>query len=458
MNREEYMEFIAALSITHAARFGNVWWYSLLHEKNTTISNSYHNLVKGIKPKHRFSITKTLLASLRKYLSFAGRKFVFRKILSNKKRTYVKQDKLVISHPDLLKDFAGIRVVLPQASDWKSMRDEAVNSDTLIIDEFLYLHDFLFVALKQIRTMLFFLLYRGKLKKSLNKEVFKTHRKDIWRSFVGDVLVDGLFYERMFHNMAVALPEVKKVLYVYEGRAWEKALCIAFDDRKKIGILCSAPTKGILAFHYHPREVAIMPCPDYIGAMGGIAKKEMMQCSKVFTFVLGTARYNHLQQWMKEKPTRERDYVLVVLGSNKEQNAEIMDFVNRCVIDVGVLIKPHPDVSIHDITITDYMVTSKDLEWCLKRSQAIVAYDSMVSLEALALGVLTIVPELKSFADTNPLTDITSLVFHANSKDEVDDILQSKIKTFRRSDCRRFVNDYFTFNSVEQMQEIVDRI
>lgn len=79
MNKFYWMDKIKELMKDYHPLFGSVWWYSLVHEKNTFKSMAFHNFVmqkpsaKWIFHHNKFVRIKSVLKGIRKYFVFIYR-------------------------------------------------------------------------------------------------------------------------------------------------------------------------------------------------------------------------------------------------------------------------------------------------------------------------------------------------------------------------------------------------
>lgn len=443
--RNNYLKFISELSKIFHKKFGNIWWYSLIHEKNTTKTNTYHNLVKNIYPIiPKFIILKSFYNAIKKYFIFLVRYILFN--FNSKKFSKNNIRNIAVSYygnylDHIIKNDSFIKIILPQKNDYKKILKDKNN---IVIDRFINWYDFIIVFFQYINSILNFLLLNSLLKEAMNDFGFKWFcrdwnyrdnyydffKEDTWRSFVGDVLIEGLFYERAFRNLHKSFLEARKIYYVYEGQAWEKALCIAFKNKAEIhAILCSTPGINIMTYFYDKEEVKIMPFPDKIGVLGQITYDIFKEYYGDRCYISGAGRFDYLKEVIKKE--YEKDNLITVISpSNNDQNKELIKFVDRYNFrNCELFFKVHPD--------NNKQIDNINLNSILEKSKFVVALDSSVCLEALAYGCIIIIPELKSYVNMSPLMQIGDSLYYK-------DFQENMIVNIKEN--KKFIEKYFKFN------------
>ena len=435
-----YLKFISSLSANYYKWFGKIWWYSLLHEKNTTKSNTIHVLLKNLKPK-KVSIFKIILNGIRKYFVFVGRYFIFK--FKSKKYNYRCKNLFVSYNGDFfncLYDMSDSEVIIiPQKFDWK----EVFKRDNLAVDQFISFIDLITVPFESLFYFTLFILKYFNMKSIFNilgkvylkrDDAWDIFKEEVWKSFAGEVLIEGLFFQKIFYGIFLKFTNVEKVIYVYEGQAWEKALCIAFKDKKKVGVLCTIPSKNMTQFWYDKDEKKLMPLADAlctISDINNILKHGSM--ASIDYFNLGSTRHGYLKNMVRKSKS---DRVVVALGYNDEQNKELLEWVYNSDYK-NVYVREHPSRRL----IQDYF--PYDFEPNLDCKILIVASDSMITFEAFAMNIKIVIPELKSFANLNSIP----YQFVVNSGN-------MEYKETRMIELK----DYFTFRQSEEMIKILEDI
>jgi len=274
-------------------------------------------------------------------------------------------------------------------------------------------------------------------------------KEDVWRSFAGDILVEGLFYEVAFENMRNKFTNLEKIIYPYEGLAWEKALNNKFTWKgiKKIGILCSTPSDNTLNFWYSEEEIENgLPTPDYLGVFGenlknrfDIYKQEYV--NNPTTFIIGPMRFRNMKDLLESKREEKIIYdILVIMPSNKQMALELVAWIwSRFIFGEykkdKICIKPHPDNSRNLFEFVGGTTVSSNLpvEDLLGKSKTVISIDSSVEFMALAMGKEVISPTLSSFVNLSPL----------------DVGIRAGIADYKIKD---YINAYFDFSKDEKEQ------
>jgi len=403
LSKEAYfwIDYINSFTKDGYRLFGNVWWYSLVHEKNIFKSMSFHNFFKMNMPDNRWIRLESVLRGIVKYLSF-----IYRYLNKPRRDTKFKWSLIVSygeSHLKKLEDTGeSTIIVIPTKNNYKRLLQD---DKYRLIDEWLTLKDFFVVLVKYFQTLCKFIfkIKVGKFKgytwrqKVYTKFLLECVKEDWWRSFAGDVLVEGLFFERMFKNLEKqGRDKITKVKYAYEGQAWEKGLCIAFKGYNKRGELQSAVGQNTLQYYYHPDELKIMPRPDKIDVCGFVAFETMTEFYGKDVFVVGDLRMNvknKLMNFKKDDIIKEK--TLVILGPVVKMNQELLEWVKQNREDF--MVKIHGD---DRSDYSGYKIVN-DFYSELNNIKEVITFTSTLVIEAAALGVDVITPSLPSFVSLN---------------------------------------------------------
>ena len=407
LSKEAYfwIDYINSFTKDGYKRFGDVWWYSLVHEKNIFKSMSFHNFFKMNTPDNRWVKSKSVLKGIKKCLFF-----IYRYWNKPRRKTKFKWSLIVSygeSHLKKLEDTGeSTIVVIPTKNNYKRLLQD---DKYRLIDEWLYLKDFFVVLVKYFQTLYKFIL----LDFSENKTLIIAYvHEDWWRSFAGDVLVEGLFFEQMFKNLEKqGRDKISKVKYVYEGQAWEKSLCVAFKDKKynKRGELQSAVGQNTLQYYYHQDELKIMPRPNKIDVCGFIAHKTMSEFYGKDVFVVGDLRMNvknKLMNFKKDDIIKEK--TLVILGPVARMNQELLEWAKKNREDF--MVKIHGD---DRSDYSSYKIVN-DFYEIINNIKEVITFTSTLAIEAAALGIDVITPSLPSFVSLNLIGIGESLDKHFN--------------------------------------------
>ncbi len=459
--KQKYLNKIIILTRSLHPIFKNVYWYSLVHEKNTCKSRASHNYIKQLKPE-KYNLLKALIGAIKQYL-----KFVFRKIyFYNLNPLYINPKNIIVDYPAKYlesiyfksgnTDFSSgldapllaagsvhsedsVKVYLPQTNNLKKSRQLIKQERTHLIDEFISVLDFIFIPFKYLSNVVKYLSNSSYIKRSSGDLYLYIH-KEILRSFTGDILIDGLFYEVAFRNLKNSYMDVEKIIYPYEGLAWEKALCIAFQtdnyfNRKRIGVSCTIPAENIFNYWYSNYEMKVMPKPDKLGVIGEVSRIDFRKMFGQDIFVLGSTRHRHLKNYPNMKRQNcEFEWSLVILNSNDEQNRELIEWCKEKKLTC--MYKLHPDNRKRDYK--DLNTTNG--EYSTLMTKQIITTQSSMALEAYLLGVPVIVPDLPSFIDLSPLL--------GQYRNKIVDSYYRKL----------FLDQNYTFRSNREMRKIIDEI
>lgn len=457
--KNKYLTFTRVLAQLYSGKFGNVWWYSLIHEKNVLKTRTPHIIMKRLQAEH-FSLLTVFTQAVKKYFSFAARYclFKFKKVTliwSNDFRREVTNLTVLkwllidyySSHLGPLLDLGdSIRVVIPQKSNWKDIwKDKSV----IALDEFLTVSEFFSVFWKSQKILLMFFLHYFLLKRDIKNlgivifdrdDLWEVCKEDVFRSFMGDILIEGLFFEGMFRRLyEFGKPiQMSKVIYPYEGQAWEKALCKVFSNYK-IAVMPYIPSVNTMMCFYDRKEREMMPNFDKLGVIGSYTYNmyagDLNRDKKRFhqLFILGSTRHNYIKDLIGSKSTKE--FNLVVLSYNDDDNEKLLAYVERKYDDYRV--KGHPFSNYVPSTVFTDLFIYKDIKECLLMAKRVIcSADTMVSIEALVLNVPVEVVEFDDSIDTNPLP-----------------------KLYRGfTGFKNPIKDFFTFRSDEEIRNIIREV
>jgi len=404
INKNAYLRFIANLSRDHSKYFGLSWWNSLLHEKNTNKSRFWDNLQSNIVPNNRFLFVNIIYKAVRKYFTF-----VLRYCLNYK--TNNDHNKIAITYfQNHLDHIANCHYIYtPQRKDYKNIKRQKLP----MIDQYIYFWDVI-----KMPFVYLYLLYRNwfriiiYLKFDMPHKMYNILKRDIYRSFCGDVLIEGLFLECMFGNMEKDLVKNnhlntnRVIFYPFEGMGWEKILCKKINDKNKnkknivMAILCSLIGDNSLHFWYNKKEIELMEENNILPfAISPLGKDSFIKLKEQFKFKTIVAEPN-VGRFLDIKylinNNIERKYISVILNSNEEENKELMKWV-KCNygIDENVRIKKNPD-NIYEYN-QDYEYALGDLNLLLSMSKEVIVKRSTIAITAAIAGCKVISPKLNGF-------------------------------------------------------------
>lgn len=409
--RERYLEFVWLMSNAFAGMFGRFWWHSAFAEKNIHRFDTYHNLTKNRLLKDRFTIMSAFLSAWKRYLTFIYRK-VFSMFWSGLRKPRFKHWNLKVGYdyePDQDCDF----VIMPK-------RNRIYDRRAYLIDEFFPFIGLFFLPFKILFRMFWFLILFWPFRvafqhfslKVFGEDVWLYFRKEIWRSFFGDVLVEGLYWDAAFQELSKHWirrnKEWQTIYYQYEGLAWEKALCYWFGKRQegflpsvKIGIMNSVPSENHLHYFRHLNEAMVMPKPDRIESLGPRTTELLARC---FPENMIEKRGKDRRKRAENIPvTADKSGILVILGGVDRQVQELIDWAkvyeNR-YFGCRKYLSIHPDNG--KLNIPDCFEVC-DWQKMIGQVALVIVAESGLAVEAAVCGAQVVVPSLPSFVDMCPL-------------------------------------------------------
>jgi len=235
----------------------------------------------------------------------------------------------------------------------------------------------------------------------MNSDLYKILRQDIYRGFMGDILVEGLFFECMFKNMRKKLSKVNEIYYPYEGLGWEKILCrTLYGKTYTIASICSVPIDNFLHYWADKKEVKLMQeqnvLPSVFQPLGRDSKRKF---TELFEYVeeQNKNRFTSIEYLSKRSNSNE-PYISIILGSKEKENQEIIKWVKEHYTNKennkNIRIKKHPD---NILEYGDYEYALGDLNLLLAMSSEVILKRSSVAITAAIAGCKVIVPELKFY-------------------------------------------------------------
>ncbi|MDD5429407.1 MAG: hypothetical protein PHE97_01645, partial [Candidatus Omnitrophica bacterium] len=264
------------------------------------------------------------------------------------------------------------------------------------------------------------------------------------------------------------------ISYLFENLGWEKMLNIAARQArglKTVGYQHTVIPLQLLNYFNHKPElenrgfVQSLPAPDYVGCVGNIPAKSLLECGwkqdKIFTW--GTIRHNYLKDVIKSAVTwqKRENSILVALSMEEKEAKEVLLCVYQAFNQakgLKVFIKGHyASLSVKKLckklslklSSDVFEVTNKPIGALLKQVRAVVVGGSTVALEAIANGCPVIIPRLANIVDINPLTGFSSLGMYASSPSDlsskVKQIINMQGEPIEYEKCKDFITGYFSF-------------
>jgi surface carbohydrate biosynthesis protein (TIGR04326 family) len=294
---------------------------------------------------------------------------------------------------------------------------------------------------------------------------------DWYASFCGATGYAGMLYYSAFQRVLGTF-KPKKCLFGCEMHAWEKALISAAngaDARPQMQAYQHAGVSRMLLNYFnHPSEFSVcgkyaMPVPDKLLCNGSHPMRHMYASGWPQEKVVGVEaiRFLHLQGHLNRRVVKHKKVLLVALSISFQESISILNIVIQTLKEmpdgIRVEVKPHPFLDL-DRVLNCLAVVKRDfnfdivagpLEEYLSEAQIVIAGESSVSLEALALGCTVISLNTSEWINMSLLKDIDSSMV----KGAVDPahLRELVIDLFRRDHCpgtqvaeaRRIIEDYF---------------
>src|SRR4030042_6374492 len=473
MKNESYNTFIFSISSIFENIFGNVWWYSLIHEKNINKSSFFLNYINNKKVKYSFALSRSVYGALKKYLTVLYLKFSLYRSVDIKDEKYFSV-KYLSDHLSFLKETT--EIIIPQKIDYKELKYRQLAYNIVCIYNFITLFDFVEIFFRYWYVLSCFIIYKRFLcwRLKFNGEQFlgcdanTFLKRDFYRSFAGDVLMEGLMYEYVFSNLKKRALSAKKIVYVYEGLAWEKALCLQFRDTKveTVGLVCSAVHRNVLNFFYSRLEVNTMPVPKRLGVLGEFQKQQFNMYKNVFVY--GAGRYSHLKDIKSNCLTssiEKNKSILVVLSYDNSNNEALLKFVKSALGSTyNIRILKHPKAKPIPPKIDYYQTEKRKIVDVVNEYNIIICSgDTSFVFTAFVYGKLIVCPVIKGQLILNPLlenkdTELEVLKDPMDLKCFVNKVYQfgySRIYNWsyhsRNKNRKMILNKYFDFVTNEEM-------
>lgn len=252
---------------------------------------------------------------------------------------------------------------------------------------------------------------------------------DWFSSFCGKIGYQGIVHYFLFRSMLDKL-KATTCLYYCEMHAWEKALAFA---RKAVG--CKATLIAYQHATVSPMLLNYFNNPDEINDAGSymLPKPDIIACNgkRPLTYFMTSGwqekslslveaiRYTHLKHLMHCAIHKTRKIVLIALSISPLESSSIFNVSFNALngLDgIEIWIKPHPFLKMEDVTASSgikledstFILRNDPIETLLTEAQIVIAGESSVSLEALALGCEIVIVKVPELINMSPLRDIES--------------------------------------------------
>ncbi len=257
---------------------------------------------------------------------------------------------------------------------------------------------------------------------------YKLFTDEWYSSFAGCTGYCGILYYSMFKQMFSDL-QARSCLYYFEGHAWENALISARDavgvEVPLYGYQHATVSRMLLNYFHYSTEVVergnyALPLPEKIICNGQVPYGYMQSCGYASDRLAAAEaiRYNHLKSAVIPK-NKSRPIVLVALSMNLGESASILRFVSQSFQGLGgieVWIKAHPFLDAEAVmqaasiklTGLGFQVQQGKIIDLLSSARVVIAGESGVAVEALALGCCVIQIKSAAWINMSPLAQVQS--------------------------------------------------
>ena len=213
---------------------------------------------------------------------------------------------------------------------------------------------------------------------------------------------------------------VKRCLYPFENRAWERMLILgirgASSDTRLVGYQHASVTLSHTNFILGSAESGIVPLPDAIVTTGPVPKEWMEREGNyppgVFK-VACTLRQSRDGRSLHKEPGQRIKKVLVALATSLQEYVDTLLFLEQAFVvsnDYQVRVRPHPTIPLGSalrlapLNRSDFYQPSTgtladDLQW----ADVVLYASSTVGMEAVSLGIPAIYLDVGNYLDTDPM-------------------------------------------------------
>lgn len=449
LNSTNYLIFINFLTKQFRVLFGRIAWdFSLLYEANPNKSDCLHAIFNKQKYKPERSVLFLLIRKFAVILYRIVLSYSYKELDIEKEYNYLSMTYEGTFLNDIERNADSIlKIVMPQMKNYKERYNIA-------IDDFSKWYDFFFVFIKWLcsfpKNLVCIFLLNSKVKQ-ISKSLFdydcsKNLKADIYRSFIGDVFIEGLYYERLFKRLFQTI-KFKKIVYPFEGQGWEKIMINSFLTLKGkdwlesektetvgsgdiVGISCSCPSFNLMNYFY-PLFDSLASIPNCLCVLGQYSKLLFYGSFLDRIILFGNNRYDYLKDVVNHEYQKEK-IVTVIYTTNDFQNVKLyQNTLSKFFATHKIIHKHHPDNENKNNAI--------NLDSLLEKSEVVCCIDSSVAIEAFLYGC-------KVFICTDGLIDISPL--------------PEKYRERRASVNERklFFENYFSVFTNTQRAEILDKL
>ena len=275
----------------------------------------------------------------------------------------------------------------------------------------------------------------------------------------------SIYYQEevLIKKLSAAGWKPERFIYPMENQPWERVLCLAIKRYLPECIIVAyqhaAFSPQYLFYCQSNEEKEYMPQPDIILTTGEIARDYLKSYGYKATIEVGGAlRYKYLFE-KSEKSGKQTDYktVLVPLSFNFNLMLELLQrMIEFCKKNdkIKFIIKPHPCMPLpchtYEKLETFRMIEVRNelIGELLQKTDALLYMDTVVCIEALALGipVIHIAPEY--VIDIDPLEDYPEMKMNISL---LDSISENRLSFPQSADT--FWSRYFAYPEPELMEK-----
>lgn len=307
--------------------------------------------------------------------------------------------------------------------------------------------------------------------------------------FIKDEIRKAITTEQLFKNLSVYYAvkcfmkkvRIKKVLYPFENRAWEKMVLFGVKESgakvSTAGYQHAALTPKHTNFIFEKGEAEYTPLPDSIISMGKVTAGLMADYFKVPNDKIRTGCA--LRQSIAPKPDAKAIdpkgdiNILVALASNLDEYVRTINFLDEACLknNYKIKLRPHPSI---DLNRALKINKPKNLKFTIdkgaKLNDAITASDiiiyssSTVAIEAIASGKPVICVDAGEYINTDPLFAFSLFKWDCKDPKDLCGVIEN-IVSLRGEDLRKkreagvsYARDYFCLPDDESLKPFFEAV
>ena len=250
-----------------------------------------------------------------------------------------------------------------------------------------------------------------------------------------------LFWNLRIYYCAKRLSEkvkVRRCLYPFENRAWEKMLITGMRliniDSKMCGYQHTSITRSHTNFQLSRCEADSIPLPDQILTTGNVTKAWLEKEGNYPNGIFKSAcALRHSRPYIQPDLTTKRPIknILVALATSFIEYVQTIEFLQTANLNTEmyiVKVRPHPILSlqsaldIFNIRLNEQIIISEgSLEDDLIWADVVLYASSTVGMQAVSGGIPAIHLDLGEFLDTDPMFDWDDFKWSAKAPEALVD-------------------------------------